>query len=109
MMKFSELVDIQQIQILLELHFKITNIPISILDKDQNRLVAVGLQDICTKFRRVHPVALDRCQQSDAIIKFHLNEGRYMKYKCKNGLWDLAVPIMIAGEHIATLFIGQFF
>ena len=41
MMKFFELVVIQQIQTLLELHFKITNILLSILDKDQNRLVAV--------------------------------------------------------------------
>jgi PAS domain S-box-containing protein len=108
-LRFAELVDIHQLQILLELHFKITNVPVSILDTDQNRLVAAGLQNICMRFHRVHPVTLEHCQQSDAIIKSHLDEGRYIEYKCKNGLWDLAVPIFIAGEHTATLFIGQFF
>lgn len=108
-LKFSELVDIQHLQTLLEFHFKVTNVPISILDTDHTRLVAAGLQDICMKFHRIHPVTHKRCQQSDDIIKSHLDEGRYIEYKCRNGLWDLAVPIMIAGKHMATLFIGQFF
>lgn len=91
MMRFSELVDIPQIQILLERHFKITNIPISVLDKDQNRFVAVGLQDICTKFHRVHPVTLERCQQSDAIIKSlsgsnqQLGKEVHFSLRCRKG------------------------
>lgn len=28
---------------------------------------------------------------------------------CKNGLRDTAVPIVVAGRHLATLFLGQFF
>ncbi len=106
---FSELVDIQQLQKLLELYFKNTNIPVAILDSDGNSLVAAGMQDICTQFHHNHPVTFERCQQSNAFIKSYLDEGRHIEYKCKNGLWDLAVPIFIAGEHMATLFIGQFF
>ncbi len=35
--------------------------------------------------------------------------GKYHFYKCLNGLVDVAVPIVINGEHIANLFSGQFF
>ncbi len=107
--KFVDLIDLPQLQTLLELHFNITNVPVSILDPDQNRLVAVGLQDICTIFHRAHPVTLERCRQSDAMIKSYMDEGRYIEYKCQNGLWDLAMPVIIEGVHLATLFIGQFF
>jgi diguanylate cyclase (GGDEF)-like protein len=31
-----------------------------------------------------------------------------VEYRCKNGLWDIAVPICIRGQHVATLFVGQF-
>ena len=33
----------------------------------------------------------------------------YHFYKCLNGMVDVAVPIIIKGEHIANLFSGQFF
>ncbi|MDP3180405.1 MAG: PAS domain S-box protein, partial [Bacteroidota bacterium] len=33
----------------------------------------------------------------------------YHFYQCLNGLVDVAMPIMIKGEHIANLFSGQFF
>ncbi|HEY6837111.1 MAG TPA: PAS domain S-box protein, partial [Geobacteraceae bacterium] len=39
----------------------------------------------------------------------HLHDGSYVQYKCKNGLWDVGVPILIADDHVATLFLGQFF
>ena len=39
-----------------------------------------------------------------------MSEGeKYHTYKCLNGLVDVAVPIVINGEHIANLFSGQFF
>jgi ligand-binding sensor protein len=33
---------------------------------------------------------------------------RFTMYRCKNGLTDCASPIVIDGEHVANLFIGQF-
>src|SRR6266545_1667388 len=108
---FSQLVDIEQIRQLLEAQFKITGIPSAILDTDENILAAVGWQDICTRFHRVHPNSNARCLESDAYIKSHLCDfkGGYLEYRCKNGLWDVAVPIIINGRHMATLFTGQFF
>jgi PAS domain S-box-containing protein len=108
---FVQLVDIEQIQHLLEAQYKITGVLSAILDTDENILAAAGWQDICTRFHRIHPVACERCRESDAYIKAYLPDftGEYLDYKCKNGLRDVAMPIIIAGEHLATFFTGQFF
>lgn len=108
---FVQLVDIGQIRQLLEAQYKITGILSAILDTDENVLVSVGWQDICTRFHRVHPVTCLRCRESDAYIKAHLADfnGGYLDYRCRNGLRDVAVPIIIGGRHLATLFTGQFF
>ena len=108
---FAQLVDIEQIQHLLEAQFKITGVLSAILDTDENILAAAGWQDICTQFHRVHPGTMQCCRESDAYIKKHLPDftGEYLDYKCKNGLRDVAMPIIIAGEHLATFFTGQFF
>jgi PAS domain S-box-containing protein len=108
---FAQLVDIEQTQHILESHYKITGVLSAILDNDEKILAAAGWQDICTRFHRAHPDVCKRCMESDAYIKKHLPDfkGEYLDYRCKNGLRDVAVPIIIAGEHMATFFTGQFF
>jgi PAS domain S-box-containing protein len=108
---FPQLIDLEKIRQLLEAHFKITGMLSAILDAEENILVAVGWQDICARFHRTNPAASARCRESDAYIKAHLHDfnGGYLDYRCRNGLRDVAVPIFIGGEHLATFFTGQFF
>lgn len=106
---FSELVDTEELQRLMESFYKASGIPIGIIDINGDILVATGWQDICVQFHRVHQETNKLCMESDSFIKGHLAEGKLVKYKCKNNLWDLGIPIIIAGEHLATLFLGQFF
>jgi PAS domain S-box-containing protein len=108
---FRQLVDLEKIRQLLEAHFRITGMLSAILDADENILVAVGWQDICSRFHRANPASSARCSESDAYIKAHLHDfkGEYLEYRCRNGLRDVAVPIIIGGEHLATFFTGQFF
>ena len=107
--QLQNLVDIPNLQMLMNRFHAATGIPVGILASDGEILVATGWQDICTKFHRIHPVTAARCRQSDAYINTHLSTQDYVQYKCRNGLWDLAVPIIIADEHVATLFMGQLF
>ena len=107
--KLPDLIDIPNLQILMDRFYAATGIPVGIIASGGEILVATGWQDICTKFHRTHPVTAERCRQSDDYIKTHLSANTYVQYKCCNGLWDLAVPIIIAEEHVATLFLGQFF
>jgi PAS domain S-box-containing protein len=108
---FPQLVDLEKIKQLLEAHYKITGLLSAILDVEENVLVAVGWQEICARFHRTNRSTLARCRESDAYIKSHLHDftGEYLDYRCRNGLRDVALPIIIGGVHMATFFTGQFF
>jgi len=107
--RFSDLVDIQQLQESMEYFHQATGLANAVLDAQGNILVAAGWTDICTKFHRGNPLTGSRCRESDAYIKSHLFEGEFAEYRCKNGLLDVAFPIIIEGEHAATFFFGQCF
>jgi PAS domain S-box-containing protein len=109
-LKFSDLVDIEELRQLCEDFTKITGTVTAILELDGNILVATGWQDICTRFHRVNPTTAFRCKESDTVLAGKLKVGELANiYKCKNGLIDVAVPIIIRDEHVATFFTGQFF
>lgn len=109
-MHLSELVDLAELRGLCESFTAITGAVTAVLDLDGNVLVATGWQDICTQFHRVNKATCARCLESDTDLALHLEEGgTYNIYHCKNGLVDVAVPITIAGEHLANFFTGQFF
>ncbi len=107
--KFSELINIDSLKKMAENIYAAVGIPIGIIDVDGTIIIATGWQDICTKFHRVHPVTCMRCSISDQYISDHIMDGVYISYKCLNNMWDIALPIVISGEHLATIFFSQFF
>lgn len=107
--QFAELVDISKLQRLMDNLYEVVGIPSGILDKDLHVLTASGWQDICVKFHRIHSETLENCKESDNYITESLQVGPYIGYQCKNGMLDYACPIIVEGEHLATLFLGQFF
>ena len=110
MYRLSDLLNLSAVQQVAEAHYRAAGMPIGIIDAiDDSILVGAGWQDICVKFHRANPESLKKCQASDNYIKDHLVEGQACRYKCKNGLWDIGVPILVAGQHLATMFLGQFF
>lgn len=106
---FSELINLDLLNNMFCNLYKATGIPIGIIDVNGQILVSTGWQDICTKFHRLHPDTSKRCCISDQFIGANLKEGSTIRYKCLNNLWDIGVPVIIAGEHLATIFFGQFF
>lgn len=108
---FSQLVDIEQVRQLLESHYRISGMPNGLFDAEENNLIKAGWQDICTRFHRVNPVTCAYCRESDAFIKAHLHDklGEPLEYRCKNGMIDIAMPIVIEGRHLASFITGQFF
>ncbi len=106
----KELIDVDVLQQIFENFSKITKAATAILDLEGNILVATGWQDICTKFHRINPGTSCRCQESDTILtKQLILFEKYNVYKCKNGLVDVAVPIIVGEDHVGNLFTGQFF
>ena len=107
--KFSNLIDIEKFQKLSDKFTKLTGAVTAILDIDGKILITSGWQDICTKFHRVNPETCKRCRVSDTVLANQLKKGKkYNVYKCKNGLIDVAFPIIIEGNHVGNMFTGQF-
>lgn len=108
-LELQDILDVNELQSLMENFYKLTHITVAIIDTAGKVLVGVGWQNICTKFHRVHPDTSKNCLESDTQLTTGIPEGEFKTYKCKNGLWDLATPIIIGGEHMGNLFMGQFF
>jgi signal transduction histidine kinase/CheY-like chemotaxis protein len=108
-MRLPDLLDIAIVQRLTEANYKASGMPIGIIDAlDGSVLIGFGWQDICALFHRTNSITLERCRESDKYIQAHLSESEPCEYVCKNGLRDIGVPIMVGGQHLATLFLGQF-
>lgn len=107
---FKDLVDLGKLRKICEYYTDMTKAVTAILDIDGNVLIATGWQDVCTQFHRVSPETARRCTESDTILAGQLKRGeKYSVYICKNGLVDVAVPIIVEGRHVGNLFTGQFF
>ena len=106
----SELLDIPVFQDLFDSFSKLTGMPVAILDLKGNILIASGWQKICTDFHRENSITASRCLESDTILAGQLKQGlKFNIYQCKNGLIDIATPIIIENIHFGNLYTGQFF
>lgn len=105
-----DLIDFTKVDALLEGFNKTTGFVTAILDLEGNILSQSGWRRICTQFHRVNPQTSINCTISDTVFAGEMaEEGKYHFYKCLNGMVDVAVPLVINGEHVANLFSGQFF
>jgi signal transduction histidine kinase len=108
--RLPELLDMAVVQKLAEANYNANGMPLSIIDAfDSSILVRFGWQETCLKFHRVHPGTSARCHASDRYVGKHLSEGQPCEYTCENGLRHIGIPILVTGEHVATLFLSQFF
>jgi len=109
----ASLIDLDRVQRMCEGLSSAFDIGLAVLDPAGAVLIASGWQDICTRFHRRHEETLRGCHESDLRINQRLLDGlgesEHYAYKCANGLWDVAFPLIVAGEHIANIFTGQFF
>ena len=108
--KKIEAIDFEKVDNLLEGFNKTTGFVTAILDLEGTILSKSGWRRMCTHFHRINPETAQKCAFSDTVLANKMAEGeKYHFYKCPNGLVDVAVPVIIDGEHVANLFSGQFF
>jgi PAS domain S-box-containing protein len=108
-LELKDIIDCREIQEMMECLYELTSVAMAIIDKKGEVMVGAGWQDICTKFHRVHPDSCKNCLQSDTVLTSGIPEGEFKLYKCANGMWDIATPLIIGGLHIGNLLMGQFF
>ncbi len=97
------------LQSLMEDYAKVTLTVTAIVDLKGKVLVAVGWQEICTKFHRVQASSCRNCVESDLYLAGHVRRGEFVAYKCKNGLWDVVTPLYVGDRHMGNIYTGQFF
>jgi len=106
--RLSDLLDMSIIQKLADSNFRASGLPMTIVDAiDGAILVRAGWPGICTYFHRAGARSQQQCRASDDVVKDHLDAEAH-QYRCNNGLWHIAMPIVVAGRHLATLFLTQF-
>lgn len=107
--EFVEVIKTDKIQVLTDNFCDAVGIASAIIDLNGTVLIGSRWQRICTDFHRVNLQTCSICIESDTILANRLIKGqKYAIYECRNGLIDAAAPIMIEGEHVANLFVGQF-
>lgn len=107
--ELRNILDIDMVQKIINDFHRLTGMTVAIGDTEGNLLVAVGFQDICQKFHRVHPGSRKNCLESDLFLARTLNKGEHAAYKCKKQLWDVVSPIYIGNKHVGNIFTGQYF
>lgn len=106
--RFAELVDLPGFQQVMQSWYSVVGVATALLDTERHCLCAVGWQELCTRFHHLPPQAEGRCFYSDDYLFSRLPEDDYVAYPCPQGLMNCAMPVMVKGEHVATLFMGQF-
>ena len=104
-----DIIDTDAIQSMMDDFYRLTRVPVSIIDLEGKVLVGTGWQDICTKFHRVNPESLKNCIECDTVLSRDVAPGVFKSYLCKNSLWDNVTPLIVGGKHVGNLFTGQFF
>ncbi|WP_406656527.1 PAS domain S-box protein [Methanolobus sp. ZRKC2] len=107
--ELANIIDCETLQLLMDDFFRLTCIPVGIVDLRGRVLVASGWQDICTKFHRINSGTLEHCVESDLKLTQGVAAGTFRSYRCKNNMWDVVTPIVVDGSHLGNLFLGQFF
>lgn len=108
-LELSDIIDTKMLHSLMDDFYQLTGMLGAVIDVSGKVLVAVGWQNICTKFHRCHQDTLKNCIESDTVLTSGVAEGEFKPYRCKNNLWDIVTPIMIGGKHLGNVFMGQCF
>lgn len=105
--RIEELIDITSFAELLEGYYMATGISNGLVGRDGELITQAGWIEACTHFHRGNQETNRRCVESNCSLLEEAHHKKVSYSLCKNGLYDYATPIIIEGNHIATLFMGQ--
>ncbi len=110
---FQELlasIDFSRLNTLFDNFLDAIGVSIAIVDLQGKVLASSKWQRACVQFHRQADITRKRCHESDVQLSKDMLEGKnYAIYQCRNGLTDCTTPLIIEQQHVANLFIGQFF
>ena len=107
-LSLNEIIDLDDLQALMHFFYEAAGISVGVMDADQNWLVSIGWQEICTDFHRLNPESRKNCILSEGRIQEYLDSKEYLTYPCPNGLIEVAIPILLDDVPLGYFFLGQF-
>ena len=108
--ELTELIDFSPLNLIFQNFLEVVGLPVSVIDFNARVLASSRWQRVCSAFHRANKQTLARCLECDAVLSCKkLASEPYTIYRCLNGLTDCAAPIVIENQHVANIFIGQFF
>ncbi|WP_321370491.1 diguanylate cyclase [uncultured Desulfuromusa sp.] len=107
-LRLQEIISLDELRELMLFFYEAVGISVGVMDEDQNWLVTIGWQHICTDFHRANPECRKNCLLSEHRIKEYLDSKDYLIYPCPNGLIEVAIPILLDQTTLGFFFLGQF-
>ncbi len=105
-----DLIGPERLQQLCEHLFEAFGIATSIVTTDGHLIARGGRNSICSLFYHQHPEARRLCANFDDQIIAQLKANpRARIFKCRHGIIEAAIPLLVNGEMAGILFSGQFF
>jgi len=107
-LSLKEIIDLDDLRELMHFFHEAAGISVGVMDAENNWLVTIGWQRICTNFHRIAPGSRKNCILSETRIREYLNTKEYLTYPCPNGLIEVAIPILLNDVPLGFFFLGQF-
>lgn len=105
--KLSDLIDIKLLQQFQDVFSSLMNIASLIVDDDGPVTETSNFTEFCDCTRKKE-LGGKRCQNCDVLWgKIAAEKREPVIYNCHTGLKDFAVPIIVNGKHIASIYGGQ--
>ena len=108
-LELADIVDLPMLQNLMDEFYSVSGIGGAIIDLKGNILIHSGWTSICAEFHYSNTISLSRCFDSNINLPKGISPGVFEAYKCRNGLMNMATPVMVGGRHAANIIISQFF
>jgi len=106
--KLTDFIDIEFLQEFQDFFAKTMDVASITVDDTGPITQPSNFTDFCIKYTRGSELGYNRCNACDIKWgKLAAEKGEPVIYPCHSGLTDFAVPIIIEGEHIASILAGQ--
>lgn len=107
-LRLLDLIDLDFLQRFQDAFAKTANVASIMVDDEGSITKPSNFTDFCIKYTRGTTLGLKKCIDCDIHWgKIAAKKQEPVIYKCHTGLTDFAVPIVIAGKHIASILGGQ--
>ena len=107
-LSLKEIIDLDDLRELMLFFHEAAGISVGVMDAENNWLVSIGWQDICTNFHQIAPGSRKNCILGETEIQEYLAKKEYLTYPCPNGLIEVAIPILLDKAPLGFFFLGQF-